>query len=240
MSSETPSAASPQTPSPQIVLQQSPPTMFGRFGKYLLLALGLCVMVIISQAASYRSCFSPPGGPQEKFQSLNADAEQKIAVLSIEGAIIDADGFVKQQIDRIREDDSVRAIVLRIDSPGGTVTASDYLYHQLRKLAKERELPMVVSMGSICASGGYYLAMAAGGEPDIIFAEPSTWTGSIGVVIPHYDLSGLLTQYNVKDDSIVSGPDKLMGSPTRDLDADQRAKERELLQTLVNAPVAQW
>lgn len=234
MSTEPAPGAAASSPPPQIVVQQPPPPMFGRFGRYLLLALIVCVMIIIGQAASYRSYFSPPGGPQEKFHSLNGEATDKIAVLRIEGGIIDSDGFVKQQIDRIRDDRSVKAVVLRIDSPGGTVTASDYLYHKLRELSDERELPMVVSMGSICASGGYYLAMAAGDEPDIIFAEPSTWTGSIGVVIPHYDFSGLLAQWNVKDDSIASHPNKLMGSPTRELAPEERAEERELLQTLVD------
>lgn len=235
MSDDSAATAPQPAPAPQqIILQQQPQSMFGRFGRYLLLALALCVMVIIGQAASYHSYFSPPGGPQEKFHSLNGEASDKIAVLTVEGAIVDSDGFVKQQIDRIREDDSVKAVVLRIDSPGGTVTASDYLYHQLRKLAKERDLPMVVSMGGICASGGYYLAMASGDAPNVIYAEPSTWTGSIGVVIPHYDLSGLLAAYNVKDDSIASHPNKLMGSPTRELEPEQRTEERELLQTLVD------
>ncbi|MBX3432006.1 MAG: signal peptide peptidase SppA [Pirellulales bacterium] len=219
---------------PQIVVQQAPTPALGKYGRYLLLALGAAVMIILGQAASYRSYFSPPGGPQEKYHSLDREAKDKIAILRIEGAILDSDGFVKQQIDRIREDNAVKAVVLRIDSPGGTVTASDYLYHALRKLADERELPLVVSMGSICASGGYYLAMAAGDAPDVVFAEPSTWTGSIGVVIPHYDLSGLLAQYNVRDDSVASHPNKLMGSPTRELKPEERAAERELLQTLVD------
>jgi protease-4 len=126
------------------------------------------------------------------------------------------------------------AVVLRIDSPGGTVTASDYLYHHLKKLRDDRDLPMVVSMGSLCASGGYYMAMAVGDQPDSIYAENTTWTGSIGVVIPHYDLSGLLASWDVKDDSIASHPYKLMGSPTRGLSDEERAKERELLQSLVN------
>jgi protease-4 len=125
-------------------------------------------------------------------------------------------------------------VVLRIDSPGGTVTASDYLYHHLKKLREDRGLAMVVSMGSLCASGGYYMAMAVGDQPRSIFAENTTWTGSIGVVIPHYDLSGLLASWEVKDDSIASHPYKLMGSPTRDLSAEERERERELLQTLVN------
>lgn len=218
----------------KIILQQERPSAFGRYGKWLIAALVLCVATIFGQAASYESYFSPAGGPLERFHSLNGEAEKKIAILKIEGAILDPEGFIKQQIDRIREDDDVAAVVLRIDSPGGTVTASDYLYHHLRELARERELPMVVSMGGLCASGGYYLAMAPAAGENIIFAEPTTWTGSIGVMIPHYDLSGLLDKLAVRDDSLSSGEDKLMGSPTRELSDEDRARERELLQDLVD------
>ena len=239
-------SASPRPPaasSPQIILQQQPPTALGRYGKLVLAALVVAIVTIIGQNASYRSYFSSPDEPQEKYHSLSEDAEKKIAVIRIEGTIFDADGFVKQQIDRVRDDENVVAVVVRIDSPGGTVTASDYLYHHLRALRVDRrdkddrklpDLPIVVSMGSICASGGYYLAMCVGDEPETIFAEPSTWTGSIGVVIPHYDLSGLLASWHVEDDSIASHKYKLMGSFTRELPPEEREQERKLLQTLVD------
>jgi protease-4 len=220
-------------PAPQVVVHQAS-TAFGRYGRYLWLALGLAAMTIVGQAASYRSYFSPPDAPQEKYHSRSESARDKIAVLTIAGSILEGDGFVKRQIDRVRDDDHVVAVVARIDSPGGTVTGSDYLLHHLRKLCDDRKLPLVVSMGGICASGGYYIAMAVGDRPDSIYAEPATWTGSIGVVIPHYDFSGLLTKWEVRDDSVVSHEDKLMGSPTRSLDPQQRAAERDLLQRLVD------
>lgn len=226
-----PSAQGPAAP-PQIIMQQ--PTMFGRYGKLLVVALGIAVLGLVGVTTAYRNYFSPPGGPQEKYHSLSKSAKKKIAIVTVSGTIMEGDGFIKKQIDCVREDKSVVGIVLRINSPGGTVTGSDYLYHHLRKLVDDRELPMVVSMGSICASGGYYLAMAVGDQPDAIFAEPTTWTGSIGVVIPHYDFSGLLERYDVKDDSIASHKYKLMGSPTRQLSDDERAEERALLQTLVD------
>ncbi len=233
-------AHSPQTaaPQPQIIVQQQA-TMFGRYGKFLLFALGIAVMSIFGLTSAYQSYFSPPGGPQEKYHSLSETADEKIAIIRVSGTIIEGDGFVKKQIDRVREDEDVVGVVLRIDSPGGTVTGSDYLYHHLCDLIenrgqKDRDLPLVVSMGSLCASGGYYMAMAVGDRPDTIFAEPTTWTGSIGVVIPHYDLSGLLERFNVKDDSVASHKYKLMGSPTRRLNDKERAEERALLQTLVD------
>jgi protease-4 len=244
------SAAPRQQPAPpQIIVQQAPPTALGRYGKFLLAALAIAVMTIIGQRASYHSYFSSPNQPQEKYHSLSEDAKKKIAIIRVEGTIFDADGFVKQQIDRVRDDEDVVAVVLRIDSPGGTVTASDYLYHHLRALREDRRdkddrklpnVPIVVSMGSICASGGYYLAMCVGDEPDVIYAEPSTWTGSIGVVIPHYDVSGLLASWHVEDDSIASHKYKLMGSFTRDLPPEEREEERKLLQTLVDQSFARF
>lgn len=227
------SPASGATLSPQMIVQQ-PPSAFGKYGKFLVFALVLAIATILGQLASYRSYFSPPGGPQEKYHSLSETADKKIAIIKVEGMISDPEGFIKQQVDRVRKDDSVVAVVLRIDSPGGTITASDYLYHHIQELARERDLPMVVSMGGLCASGGYYLAMAAGDRPDIIYAEPMTWTGSIGVFIPHYDVSGLLAKWDVRDDSVASHKEKLMGSPTRMLTPEERAEERKLLQGLVD------
>lgn len=197
---------------------------FGRYGKLLLVLLGFAVMTIIGMSAAYESYFSPANGPQEKYHSLSKTATDKIAVIDVSGTIMESDGFVKDQLDLVREDDDVVAVVLRIDSPGGTVTGSDYIYHHVQELAKDRKLPVVVSMGSMCASGGYYIAMAAGNKENVIFAEPTTWTGSIGVVIPHYDLSGLLADYDVKDDSVASHKYKLMGSPTRQLPPAERRR----------------
>jgi len=215
-------------PPPQIVIQQ--PSMFGRFGKLLLVALGVAILVIMGLVGSYQSYFGLNDGLQEKYHSLSKEATKKVAIIDISGTILNGDGFVKKQIDRVNEDKDVVAVVLRIDSPGGTVTGADYIYHHLRELAKKREIPFVVSMGSVCASGGYYIAMAVNDEQDCIFAEPTTWTGSIGVIIPHYDLSGLLGDWNIKDDSVASAPLKQMGSLTKPMTDE----ERKLLQALVN------
>jgi protease-4 len=225
----------PLTPPQQIIIQQ-PPTMFGRFGKWLLAALVLAVMFIIGLYSSYHSYFSPPDAPQEKYHSLAKYAPDKIAIIDVSGTIMEGEeSFSKKQIDRVREDSRVIGVVLRINSPGGTVTGSDYLYHHLRELKKEREkegekFPMIVSMGSICASGGYYIAMAVGDQKLAIFAEPTTWTGSIGVIIPHFDLSGTIDKLGAEDDSIASGPLKQMGSPTKPMSE----QERKVLQELVD------
>jgi protease IV len=224
-------ATIPASTATQIVVQQQRVPLFGRFGKWLAFGLLAAIIALVSMYGRYQSYFSPPDAPQEKYHSLARYAPKKIAIINVSGAIMDAEeGFVKQQIDRVKEDSDVVAIVLRINSPGGTVTGSDYLYHHLREMVAERELPLVVSMGSVCASGGYYIAMAVGDRVDSVFAEPTTWTGSIGVIIPHYDLSKTLSFLRVEDDSIASGPYKQMGSPTKTMTPEERA----LLQAMVD------
>jgi len=140
------------------------------------------------------------------------------------------EGFVKRQIDRVRKDEMVKGVVLRVDSPGGTVTGSHYIYHHLKKLTAEKKIPLVVSMGSLAASGGYYVSMAVGDQEDSIFAEPTTWTGSIGVIIPNYDFSAMLEQWKIEDRSFASGPFKQLGSPTRAMSEEGKA----VMQTLVD------
>jgi protease-4 len=222
------SAENSTAPSPQIIIQQ-PPSMFGRFGKLLLVVIGICILLVFSLIARYQSYFTPADQPRERFHSLSRTAAKKIAIVRVEGAILDTDDFVKRQIDRIREDDSVVAVVARINSPGGTVTASDYIHYHLQKLADDRDLPLVVSMGSICASGGYYVAMAVGPREDSIFAERATWTGSIGVIIPHFNFSGLLDRMAIEDDSIASGELKDLGSYTKPMTPEERAVLQELV-----------
>src|SRR3954454_19861979 len=223
---------SAQSPPPQINVQQHS-TLFGRFGKWLVAALVIAVLFIISLYNSYHSYFSPSDMPQEKYHSLARLATKKIAIVDISGTIMEGeDSFAAKQIQRVRDDPDVVGVVLRISSPGGTVTRSDYIYHRLLMLADGRKLPIVVSMGSVCASGGYYIAMAVGSQPKSIFAEPTTWTGSIGVIIPHFDVSGGLAKLGISADSITSGPLKKMGTPTRSM----TEAERKILQTLVDEP----
>jgi protease-4 len=114
------------------------------------------------------------------------------------------------------------------------VSGSDEIHHRLGQLATKRDLPVVVSMGGIAASGGYYVAMANGGRDDVIFAEPATLTGSIGVIIPHFDLSKMLKRFDVRDDSVASGPLKEMLSPTKDRTPELADRERRLLKSLVD------
>ena len=204
----------------------------------LCIFLGVCLLASvvfnIVSAASYAQYFQTDTDIFEQYHSGSKTATKKIAVISVSGVMLESDGFAKQQIDRVRKDKSVEAIVLRIDSPGGAVTAADYLYHHLTELRDEKNVPVVVSMGSMAASGGYYVAMAASDEERVIFCEPTGITGSIGVIIPRYDVSELLSEYHVKSDSIVSHPLKELGSWTNEMTPEERMRLQSQVDLLFN------
>lgn len=164
-------------------------------------------------------------------------AKQSVAVLKLEEIIMETEGFFNDQIEDAFGDENVKAVVLRIDSPGGSAYTSDFFYNKITKLRKERNIPVVVSMGSLCASGGYYVAMAVGNEnQEVIFGEPTTWVGSIGVIIPRYDLSDLAEKVGFSPDPIQSHRLKGMGSMFRPLTEE----ERGIFQELVNDSFARF
>ena len=208
-----------------------PPPRRGFWGRLFLTFFVLMIggsfflnLILLGLSAS----LSGDGSPrvQEKFVSHDQNAKDKVVILPIEGIILESeDGFVKRAIDTAMKDKHVKAVVLRVDSPGGSVSGSDYLYHHLCELAETKKIPIVVSMGSIAASGGYYVSMAVGHEPGTIFAEPTCFTGSIGVIIPHYNVAEFMEEHGLVDDSIASHPLKEMGSITK---ADDSRREEDL------------
>lgn len=237
-----PSSAPPPNAPPAVHYYYPPPPPRRR-GFWARLFLSLLVLVFLGSLlmnfimAGMVGGFLGEGRVQEKFVSHNLYAKDKIAIIPVEGVILGSeDGFVKRAIDAAMKDDNVKAVVLRVDSPGGSVTGSDYIYHHLRKLVEERNIPLVVSMGGIAASGGYYVSMAVGDEKDAIYAERTGWTGSIGVIIPHYDISGLMKKYDVVDDSVPSNPLKEMGSPTKPM----TPQERDIFKRLVDDSFTQF
>ncbi|MCL2117440.1 MAG: signal peptide peptidase SppA [Planctomycetaceae bacterium] len=199
----------------------------GCFGTLLKMAFYLFVFfLLLAFMFSMRGGSGVPGEISEKHFSGNKTAKDKIAIITINGIIYGGEetGFIKQ-IEKATEDSKVKAVVLRIDSPGGTVSGSDYYHHKLLEFKKKRGIPIVVSMGDMATSGGYYLAVTG----DEIIAEHSTITGSIGVIMPNYDLSELCEKIGVQSDPIVSGPLKELGSVTRKL----TDKERAVLESVI-------
>lgn len=126
---------------------------------------------------------------------------------------------IEAELARAREDDDVRAVVLSINSPGGTVTASDIIYEQLMRFKAERSVPVLVQMLDLATSGGYYVALAG----DEIVASPTTVTGSIGVLFTNISVAGLLDKLGVRDQSVASGRMKDIGSPLRTMTPEERA-----------------
>jgi protease-4 len=161
--------------------------------------------------------------------TITQGAAGKVAIVDIEGVISES----REVIDRLhtlRDDESVAAIVLRIDSPGGTVGPAQEIHAELIKLQKVK--PVVTSMGSVAASGGYYIAAAT----QKIFANPGTITGSIGVLVEAANFEELLTKVGLRSEVIKSGAYKDTLSPTRTMQAD----ERSLIQAVVDNIHAQF
>lgn len=218
---------------PTIVVQ-SGSRLVSALGWVLFLLTGLVLLIVslvlLTYMGLYSDYFDTTNGITEKYVSGLKSGSDKVAIISIEGVIMEGDGFVKHQIDRIRKDDNVKAVVVRVDSPGGTVTGSDYIYHHLTRLREEKQVPVVVSMGAIAASGGYYVSMAVGDQEKSIYAEPTSTTGSIGVIVPHYNISGLLKEVHIEDDSIASHERKQLLAMTKEMPPEHR----EIVQQYVN------
>lgn len=148
---------------------------------------------------------------------------ERVGVVEIIGPIMNSDRTVQTLLD-FRSDDSVKGVVVRVDSPGGSVGPSQEIYAEVKRLAAVK--PVVVSMGSVAASGGYYVALPA----QKIMANPGTLTGSIGVIMGFTNYEELLEKIGLKSDVIKSGDHKDIGSPVRPMtDAD-----RTILQTLID------
>ena len=148
---------------------------------------------------------------------------EAVGVVEIEGAIADARDAI-ENIRRFREDEDIKAIVIRIDSPGGAVGPSQEIYREIRKTVETKKV--VASMGAVAASGGYYVACATDG----IVANPGTITGSIGVIMGYTNFRQLLDKIGMVPVVIKSGPYKDTGSPTREM----RDDEREILQAITS------
>jgi len=166
----------------------------------------------------------------------------KILLLEIDGVIAEQDpepgllgpvednpvSRVREQLDRAREDDQIRALLLRINSPGGTATASDLVYGEILRFKRERKVPVIAQLMGLATSGGYYVAMAA----DLVVAHPTTVTGSIGVRFVSVSLAGLLEKLGIEDQTLTAGPHKDAGSPLRRLSPEERAHLQSVLDDL--------
>ncbi len=161
----------------------------------------------------------------------------KIALVDLSGLIVDARRQLPwpgenpvarftESLKKAARDRGVKALIVRINSPGGTVTASDVLYREITQFKQRTHKPVVILMGAVAASGGYYVACAG----DEIIAHPTTVTGSIGVIMQTFNFAQGMRKIGIKADAITSGPNKAMGSPFEPMPPEHRA----LLQGLVD------
>ncbi len=152
-----------------------------------------------------------------------------IGILKIKGILVNSDNYLKYLRD-LEKNDHIKAVVVRIESPGGSVGVAQEIYEELTKLRKVK--PVVVSMGSVAASGGYYISL--GGNE--IFALPGTITGSIGVIMEIPNFQKLMKKLGIQTEAIKSGPYKDTGAFYRPL----TKKEREYLQKKVDEILMQF
>ena len=150
-------------------------------------------------------------------------SDNQIGVVEIKGTITDS-REINEDIKAFVEDDNIKAILVRIDSPGGSVAPSQEIYSMLVKASKKKKV--VVSMGSVAASGGYYIALGA----DRIFANPGSVTGSIGVIATIPQIDQLLAHIKIRVDTIQSGTYKDSGSPFRPMND----MDRQLFQSVID------
>ncbi|MBH0199346.1 MAG: signal peptide peptidase SppA [Nitrospira sp.] len=159
------------------------------------------------------------------FPDLDLSSGDRIALIRVEGVIMDAQQTVTD-LRRFSENPAVKAIVLRIDSPGGGVVPSQEIYDEVKRVRAKNNKTVIASMGSVAASGGYYIAAAT----DRIVANPGTLTGSIGVIMETANVEGLLQKIGVEGIVIKSGKYKDVGSPLRKMSEE----ERGLLQSVMD------
>ena len=159
------------------------------------------------------------------FPDLDFSGENRIALVRLEGVILDAQTTIGD-LKRFSENPLVKAIVLRIDSPGGGVVPSQEIHDAVKRVRSKSNKAVIASMGTVAASGGYYIAAAS----DRIIANPGTLTGSIGVIMEMANVEGLLKKIGVEGVVIKSGRFKDVGSPLRKMSDE----ERKLLQSVMD------
>ncbi len=174
-----------------------------------------------------------PVGP-----AAGASGGARVAIVDIDGLLVNVPcvgpfshgenpvSLLREKLEAIGRDPSIGSVVLRINSPGGSVAATDVMWHELTSFHRQRPIPMVACLMDVGAGGGYYLATAA----DVIVANPTTVTGGIGVILNLYNLRELMSQFNVLSQEIKAGPLIDMGTPTAKLPKEAR----DLLQGMAN------
>lgn len=215
----------------------------------LALAAGLFIISIVVNLATMAfttdistALETAMGASDEEFTEKveeDGDMNKKIAILPVEGVIQDtgttesffaSPGYNHRQfmkkLDKVQEDKTIKAVILQVNSPGGGVVESAQIHDKITEIKEKAKKPVYVSMGSVAASGGYYISAPA----DKIYASPETLTGSLGVIMQSVNYSELANKYGVDFVTIKSGPHKDIMSPTRKMTEE----EKKILQSMIN------
>lgn len=183
------------------------------------------------------------GGPGPLTETVvQGERGPKVLLLDIDDVITESDrpgplglggrestvARVREQLDIARDDPEVKGLLLRIQSPGGTVTGSDVVYHEILRFKKDRSVPVVAQLMGTATSGAYYVAMSA----DSVYAHPTTVTGSIGVILSSVNLSGLMQKLGIADQTVTSGSHKDTGSMLRPMTPEERSQLQSVIDDL--------
>jgi protease-4 len=218
------------------------------FARGVVAAAALALSVLITGCSPPSFIVKPTFAP-DRLEAVTVDADAsafapRIAVIEVEGLLLNVrtSGFLgsgenkvatlQQKLDLAAKDPAVKAIVLRINSPGGGVTASDIIYRQVKDFRESSGKPVVAAAQDVCASGAYYVALAA----DELIVEETSLVGSIGVIFTTFDASGLMSKIGVQPNVIKSGQNKDLGSLFRPMSPP----DRQLLQDIVNEYYARF
>jgi protease-4 len=205
--------------------------------KLLIFAIVATLLIFIGCTAPKIRLFPSQADPLKEF-TLEGKADQKILVIPVRGVISDTprEGFIRtrpslvqevvSQLKLAEDDKKVKAVILKIDSPGGSVTASDILFNEILNFKAKTGAKVIVAMMGVAASGGYYISLAA----DYIVAHPTTLTGSVGVIFLRPKVTGLMDKIGVGVEVNKSGINKDMGMPYR----PATAQEKKIFQTMTD------
>ena len=193
----------PMMPPPMFM--PPPPPRERSFARAIFMTLATTIFGLSLAANVYLLLFSGlmAGGASARTSTvLEGEASERVAIIPVNGVIMTEASRQFERFIRMAEaDKNVKAIVLEIDSPGGTVTASDEIHQRILRFKKNRpNVQVVATMGSLAASGGYYIACAA----DYVFAQPTTMTGNIGVLFPRYNVSRLADKWGIEETTLES------------------------------------
>lgn len=214
------------------------PNSFFRRGFLSTVSISFSIIILISGCATVKfNLFVDKSDPLKEF-TLQGTGREKILLININGIISSAYGFslitdqpsmvedIVSQLQRAQTDDNIKAVLLKVDSPGGLTTASDILYQEIMDFKKKMGVPIVVSMMDVATSGAYMISLPA----DCIIAHPTTVTGSIGVIFMRPRINGLMDKIGINVDVDKSGRNKDMGSPFR----DPTEEEKKIFQGLID------